>query len=131
MNGYDSYNKDETQHTRDELSHAIADALILARKKRMSWDRLFSIIATIISIVAVVFAAGINWSRLAYVESQVYELRTRTSNLENTSANQNSDLSVIKSQLDTVNENLIDLKSAIYVANQGRLPRFDPKKNPQ
>lgn len=125
-------NSNSINYKQDDLSHAIAEALILARKKRTSWDRLFTIVATIISIVAVIFAAGINWSRLASAESQVYELRTRIDKLENESSNQNGDLKVIKAQLETVNENLIEVKSAIYTSNRGGRPYpvFDPRKNP-
>jgi len=88
----------------------IADALAAKRHSRSDWSRTWQAISVILSIAAVVFTAGVGWSKTSALDERVGKLEVQLQTITNKQSDQSRDAAVLLQKVDQISISVAEIK---------------------
>lgn len=115
---------DDEKPTIDELIDRAADRVAARRAPRSDWNRTLQMVSIVLGIVAIVFSAGISWSRIGAVESRMGDVEKRQGVVEQQNrellsamGDNKSDLRVLVTKVDALSATVAEIKGQLQRPN--------------
>ena len=83
------------------------------RNPRSDWSRTWQAVSVILSIAAIIFSAGIGWSKMSELQTRIVSLENVTQQLVKAQADQSKDTAVIISKVDAVSNSVSKIEGTL------------------
>jgi hypothetical protein len=91
----------------------LAEAIISKRSPRNDWSRTWQAISVILSVAAIVFTAGVGWSKTSALEARVGNLENQLQQITTKQADQSKDTAVLIQKVDQVSNSVAEIKGQL------------------
>ncbi len=91
----------------------LADALISKRTPRNDWSRTWQAISVILSVAAIVFTAGVGWSKTNALEARVGNLENSLQQITTKQSDQSKDTAVLIQKVDQLSNSVAEIKGQL------------------
>ncbi len=101
-------------------SEELAEALVARRTPRNDWSRTWQAISVILSVAAIVFTAGVGWSKTTALEARVANLETSLQQITAKQSDQSKDTAVLIQKVDQLSNSVAEIKGQLQRPQSGQ-----------
>jgi hypothetical protein len=96
----------------------LAEALVARRTPRNDWSRTWQAISVILSVAAIVFTAGVGWSKTTALEARVGNLENSLQQITAKQSDQSKDTAVLIQKVDQLSNIVAEIKGQLQRPSQ-------------
>ncbi len=101
-------------------SEDLAEALVARRTPRNDWSRTWQAISVILSVAAIVFTAGVGWSKTTALEARVGNLENSLQQITAKQSDQSKDTAVLIQKVDQLSNSVAEIKGQLQRPQSGQ-----------
>lgn len=101
-------------------SEELAEALVARRTPRNDWSRTWQAISVILSVAAIVFTAGVGWSKTTALEARVGNLENSLQQITAKQSDQSKDTAVLIQKVDQLSNSVAEIKGQLQRPQSGQ-----------